>query len=190
MRQARAGAEPYWYGAGDAEARGLLEAVRTFRHADDAMRQRASRDMDMNASDLRALRLVIDGERSGEPVTPRALATHLDISTAATTKLVDRLCASGHLERRPHPSDRRSVVMVATLDAHDEVRERLGRMHARMLDIAREVPVGSRAAVRDFLLALAAELGREDDDAATHLVTALRAGRTDTAPGGVATPVD
>src|SRR5688572_998841 len=115
------------------------------------MRVRASRDMDMNLTDLRALQHVIAREQSDDPVTPRSLASALGISTASTTKLLDRLCASGHLERLPHPSDRRSVVVVASPHAHVEVQERLGRMHDRMLAIAEAVPPSGRAAVHDFL---------------------------------------
>jgi DNA-binding MarR family transcriptional regulator len=160
----------YWYDDSDAEPRSLLEALRSFRHADEAMRLRASRDMDMNLTDLRALRHVIARTQREDPVTPRGLATYLGISTASTTKLLDRLSASGHLERRPHPGDRRSVVVVATDEAHHEVRERLTRMHARMLAIAEAVPVASRDAVREFLLAMAAELSREHDDEAARSV--------------------
>lgn len=133
--------------------------------------------MDMNVIDLRALRYVIEREQGGQPTTPRMLTAHLDVSTAATTKLVDRLCRSGHFERGPHPSDRRSVVVRATSAAHEEVRERLGGMHARMLAIARDVPASARPAVRDFLLTLAGELVRGQDDAATHVVTGPSAGR-------------
>nr|WP_246256117.1 MarR family transcriptional regulator [Isoptericola halotolerans] len=136
----------------------------------------------MNVSDLRALRFVIECERGRTPVTPRMLTAHLEISTAATTKLVDRLCRSGHLERRPHPSDRRSVVVVATRGAHHEVRQRLGGMHARMLDIARSVPDSARPAVRDFLRAMSHELAREHDDpAAVVAVDQVPAGRDPTA---------
>jgi DNA-binding MarR family transcriptional regulator len=160
----------YWYDADVAEPRRLLEALRTFRRADEAMRLRASRDMDMNLTDLRALQHVIARGQREDPVTPRALAAYLGISSASTTKLIDRLCASGHVERRPHPDDRRSVVVVPTEGAHHEVRERLARMHARMLAIAEEVPEQSRPAVLAFLLAMADELAREHDDEAARTV--------------------
>ena len=161
----------YWYsGDGDPESHRLLEAMRAFRRADEAMRVRASRDMDMNITDLRALQHVIARERVDDPVTPRALASHLGISTASTTKLLDRLCASGHLERRPHPSDRRSVVVVASPEAHTEVRERLTRMHEGMMEVAKAVPAHCRPAVRDFLLAMATQVEQGYDDAARAVV--------------------
>jgi DNA-binding MarR family transcriptional regulator len=166
-----ADAVPYWYADDeDPEPRRLLEALRAFRRADEAMRVRVSRDMDMNLTDLRALQHVIARERAGDPATPRSLATALGISTASTTKLLDRLSRSGHLERRPNDDDRRSVVVVASPEAHTEVRERLARMHERMLEAARAVPAHARPAVREFLLAMAAQLEEGDDDAARAVV--------------------
>ncbi|WP_425953446.1 MarR family winged helix-turn-helix transcriptional regulator [Xylanimonas sp. McL0601] len=166
-----ANAVSYWYADDeDPEPRRLLEALRAFRRADEAMRLRVSRDMDMNLTDLRALQHVIAREWGEEPATPRSLATSLGISTASTTKLLDRLCASGHLERQPHANDRRSVVVLASPKAHAEVRERLTRMHERMLEAARAVPAHCKPAVRDFLLAMAAQMEQGDDDAARTVV--------------------
>ncbi|MPV37860.1 MarR family transcriptional regulator [Georgenia subflava] len=138
----------------------LLEALRSFRRADEEMRRRISRDMDMNITDMQTLQLVIAAERAGEPITPRTIAGRLGISTASTTKLLDRLTLSGHLVRQPHPRDRRSVVVVATPHAHEEVRERLGHMHERMAAVARSVAPECRAAAAAFLQRMADELGR------------------------------
>ncbi|MGO1972158.1 MAG: MarR family winged helix-turn-helix transcriptional regulator [Propionibacteriaceae bacterium] len=153
--------EHYWYDDPDVVA--VLESLRAFRRADQAMRRRVSASMAMNGTDLQALQLVIAAERRRTPVTPRVLADHLQISTASTTKLLDRLTASGHLDRVPHPSDRRSLVLVATEHAHEEIRERLGHMHARMAEIAGEIPTPSRTAVSTFLHAMAEQLDTESE---------------------------
>ncbi|GAA1724311.1 MarR family transcriptional regulator [Isoptericola hypogeus] len=153
----------YWYGRDDVPVVAMLEALRVFRRADQDMRARISAGMAMNVTDLQALQIVIAAETRGEPATPRALATALHISTASTTKLLDRLTASGHLRREPHPSDRRSLVIVATEHAHQEVRERLTRMHERMAEIGREVPAGARPAVAQFLRSMATQLDEEGD---------------------------
>ena len=139
----------------------LLEAVRRFRRADTEMRRRISAGMDMNLTDMQALQLVIAREEAGGRVQPRELAAHLGISTASTTKLLDRLAASGHLVRVVHPNDRRSVLIESTPHARGQIRERLARMHARMAEIARGVPPESRPAVRAFLDAMSDELDHE-----------------------------
>lgn len=153
--------EHYWYD--DPEVVAVLESLRAFRRADQAMRRRVSAHMNMNGTDLQALQFVIAAARQGTPITPRDLAGHLQISTASTTKLLDRLTSSGHLDRVPHPSDRRSLVLVATDHAHDEIRERLTRMHVRMAEIAREIPAASRTAVSAFLHAMAEQLDSESE---------------------------
>ncbi|MGY4642669.1 MarR family winged helix-turn-helix transcriptional regulator [Cellulomonas sp. URHB0016] len=150
----------YWY-ADEPSVVEVLEAVRRFRRADQEMRRRISAGMDMNESDLQALQYVIATESRGGQAHPRDIAAHLRISSASTTKLLDRLTASGHLVRAVHPTDRRSVVVSSTSHAHDEIRERLERMHAAMAAIVRDVPVGARPHVRDFLRAMAAQLDSE-----------------------------
>lgn len=149
----------YWYADGE-ETVAVLRALRRFRRADEEMRRRMSADMDMNVTDLQALQVVIAAERTESPATPRMIASRLHISTASTTKLLDRLTASGHLVRSPHPRDRRSLVVRATAHAHAEVRERLGHMHERMGEIADAVPEHCRAALVGFLLGMAEEFDR------------------------------
>jgi DNA-binding MarR family transcriptional regulator len=135
----------------------ILHALRALVGADQDMRRRISAGMDMNLTDLQALRWVIRAERRGDLATPREMATYLGITTASTTKLLDRLTASGHLERAPHPTDRRSLVLRPTVHAHEEIGERLRHMHERMSAIAAAVPTEARAAVVEFLRAMAAE---------------------------------
>jgi DNA-binding MarR family transcriptional regulator len=144
----------YWYDGRD-PALALLEAVRRFRQADQEMRRRMGTDMELNATDIEALRHVIAREEAGNPLTARELSAYLHISTASTSKLLNRLSQSGHIRRMPHPQDRRSVRVEATDHAHAEVRGRMSPMHRRMLEVARDVPEDSRQAVVDFLDALA-----------------------------------
>jgi DNA-binding MarR family transcriptional regulator len=128
------------------------------------MRRRMSVDMGVNTLDLRALQLVVARERQGVPISPHQLGAELNVSSGAMTKLVDRLIRSDHLSRAPHPNDRRSVQLVATPHAHEELRERMTDMHERMARAAAAVPEESRAAVVSFLDELSSIL---DDEAAT-----------------------
>lgn len=155
MTSEAAGTDPtdFWYD--DPAVTVTLHAVRRFRRADQEMRRRMAAQMGMNVSDLQALQFVIAAELHGTVATPKDLSRDLGISTASTTKMLDRLTASGHLERRPHPSDRRALVLHATDHAHREVRDRLTGMHEEMGGIARAVPAGARAALVTFLDAMA-----------------------------------
>ena len=150
----------YWY-ADDPGVAELLDAVRAFRRADAAMRRRTAARMSMNETDMRALQLLIGRESEGLSTSPHHLARELGISTAATTKLLDRLEASGHLMREAHPTDRRGVLLRPTQHAHDEVRERLTVMHRRMAQVVQEVPEASRSHVAAFLRRMASVLDDE-----------------------------
>ena len=98
----------------------LLRAVRDFGDAHDRMSGAMKRGMDMNVTDLAALRLLIMREDRGSAVTPADISRHLRISTASTTKLLDRLAAAGHVVRSPHPTDRRALVVNLTEHARSE----------------------------------------------------------------------
>ncbi|MBO0903107.1 MarR family winged helix-turn-helix transcriptional regulator [Jiella sonneratiae] len=82
-------------------------------------------------TDLMCLGLL---DESTAPVSPKTIAEHVDLSTGATTALIDRLEREGFIERQPNPADRRGVIVVlvaakagAVLDEHKAVRERLRR---------------------------------------------------------------
>ncbi|MFS0867141.1 MarR family winged helix-turn-helix transcriptional regulator [Microbacterium sp. 179-B 1A2 NHS] len=103
-----------------------LEAVRALSDSMDRMYAGMRGDMDMNMTDLAALRMLIMREQSGQAVKPHDIATHLAISTASTTKLLDRLSDSGHLRREPHPVDRRARIVVLTDHARSEFFRHFG----------------------------------------------------------------
>ncbi|GLI31289.1 MULTISPECIES: MarR family winged helix-turn-helix transcriptional regulator [Brachybacterium] len=150
----------YWYPEHDS-AIDLLAALRTYQAAHGDMRRRTSAGMDMNMTDLAALRHVIAHERHEEPLTPLGLARLLRISGASSSKLLDRLTASGHLQRVPNPDDRRSSVVVATDHGHTQVRERLDGLHTRMQEAAEQVPEEVRGEVAAFLRRIAGALDAE-----------------------------
>jgi DNA-binding MarR family transcriptional regulator len=137
----------------DADERELLEAVRELVRADREMRRVVSRRMEMGETDLRAVRFVMAAHRD-RPATPHEVADHLGISTAATTVLLDRLVDAGHVQRSPHPTDRRSKVITPTPHAYEETYAALAAAHDRMRTAAAAVPATARPAVLDFLRAL------------------------------------
>lgn len=155
----------YWYAA-DGErppALQVLEALRAYRTAESAMRLRTRESMGMGEKDVLALRYLLEADRAGTPLSPRDLARKLGISSASTTTLLDRLSRSGHVARRPHPTDRRALVIVATEEADCEVRSTLGAMHERMMRAARELSAAEAATVTAFLHAMAEAVEAADE---------------------------
>ena len=63
---------------------------------------------------LTDLRFLFYVSAAGDAVTPKRAAEYLELSSGAMTNLVDRLIDSGHLDRRPNPGDRRSVIVSLT----------------------------------------------------------------------------
>ncbi|WP_395691312.1 MarR family winged helix-turn-helix transcriptional regulator [Nocardioides sp.] len=148
------------YAAGERE---LLHAVSELVRVDREMRRDLGRRMTLGETDLRAVRYVMAATRAQRSATPHELAEHLGISTAATTTLLDRLSAAGHLERVPHPTDRRSKVVVATPHAYQEVGSHLGATHDRMRAAAARVPESARPALLAFLADITAAMREEPD---------------------------
>ncbi|KQR85926.1 transcriptional regulator [Microbacterium sp. Leaf436] len=128
-----------------------LRAVQTLSDALDRMHSGMKGDMDMNASDLATLRMLTIREYRGQSVSPHDVATHLRISTASTTKLIDRLVASGHLERRPHPSDGRARVVVLTEKSRREFFQHFGAHLSAMGEVAARYDDAQLSTINDFL---------------------------------------
>ena len=135
----------------DTVVRHAMQSVRAFADAMDRMHNGMKSDMEMNASDLAALRMIIMREQRGEQVRPHDVAEHLRISTASTTKLLDRLTRSGHVERLPHPHDRRARIVVMTDAARRTFYTHFGERLAEMRGVAERYTDDELAIVVRFL---------------------------------------
>ncbi|WP_066522740.1 MarR family winged helix-turn-helix transcriptional regulator [Curtobacterium ammoniigenes] len=151
--QETVGASGYWYPPDDSTRRSVdvLNALRRYRAAETAMRRRTRDSMRMGETDLLAVRYLLSAQRAGRAVSPKDLAAYLKISSASTTILIDRLVKSGHVQRQPHPTDRRALIIVATSETDAEVRATLGPMHKRMMGIAESLSPTDAAIVASFL---------------------------------------
>ncbi|MBB3157011.1 DNA-binding MarR family transcriptional regulator [Microbacterium proteolyticum] len=143
----------YWYSESTDDDRGtrIMEAMRSYRTAEMAMRRRTQASMSMTENELLVLRLLTRASASAREVTPIDLARHLGVSTASVTALLDRLERSGHLQRGPHPTDRRKVLVSTTGHADVEMHDTLSSMHARMMQATRGMSDNETAAVTSFL---------------------------------------
>ena len=85
------------------------------------------------------------------------LAEDLDIQPITLTRLVDRLCTNGLIERRPDPNDRRAKRLYLTAAA----RPLLDHVSRQVEDLADTVLAGLDPAARDTLVT---QLGRARDN--------------------------
>jgi DNA-binding MarR family transcriptional regulator len=137
VEESRTEPSRYWYGATEEDRKRraveVLQAFRVYRAAEIAMRRRTRESMSMGENELLVLRYLLRASGEGRSVSPSELTRYLGVSTASTTAIIDRLEKSGHVTRVPHPSDRRSIHVVATAESDIEVRKTLGQMHERMM---------------------------------------------------------
>ncbi|MHC5559589.1 MarR family winged helix-turn-helix transcriptional regulator [Kocuria sp. U4B] len=146
----------YWNGREhtDPAAVEVLQALRTYQSAEAAVRQRARQALGMSEKDAVALRLLLEAERAGQPLGPGELARKLGISSASTTTLLDRLTKSGHIARRPHPTDRRALVLVPTPEHGARLHAFLESAYQRMIDVAAGLTPDQAATVTGFFSAM------------------------------------
>ncbi|TDC01683.1 MarR family transcriptional regulator, partial [Micromonospora fluostatini] len=104
-------------------ARALREVIR----ASGDIRAALARRLGIGPTDAAAIDHLV---ASPEPLGPVELGNRLGIRSASATTLVDRLVQAGHVERTPHPGDRRRVALQVTDHAFTEVVEALSPMLA------------------------------------------------------------
>lgn len=130
---------------------GVLTAIKRWRESEQAISFQSRSDMHLGENDMKALRFLVAAQHQHLVVTPGSLAEHLAISTASTTKLLDRLESAGHIHRSPHPTDRRALMISITTATHEHVRDTVGRTHARRFDVAARLSPQEREVVVRFL---------------------------------------
>ena len=87
--------------------RELTASLQWFGLARDQMRSALASNAGISTTDLDALEHL----EAGGPLTQRQLGDRLRLTSGAITMLVDRLEQAGWVRRRPHPGDRRSVLV-------------------------------------------------------------------------------
>jgi DNA-binding MarR family transcriptional regulator len=85
---------------------------------------------------------ILDG--AGEPLPGHAIAEQLLVSSASMTSLLDTLERRGLVERHPHPTDRRKVLIHLTGDAQRIVDQMLPVIHAAITHAIGDLPESDR----------------------------------------------
>ena len=129
-------------------------SLRTFLTAHDDMQRRQARTMGINATDMQALRLL---DLHG-PLGPTELGRRLGLRSASVTVLVDRLEASGYVERVRDDSDRRRVTVRALPDALELLVDTWAPVVRALDDVGHGLTPSQQKAVCAYLDALAAVL--------------------------------
>lgn len=128
------------------EQTGSLLALRALLAEGARLRHVVARRAGLSATEMAALEHL-----SREPLGPSEVARRLDVSTAASTGIVDRLVARGHAERRSHPDDRRRTEVFVSPSGRQEVTGHLMPMFLALDRLDRSFTPDERAVVERYL---------------------------------------
>lgn len=141
----------------------LMESLAGLREAEQVLSQASRRYMRLNETDMRALHYLIVCANRNLVATPGGIAHHLGVSTAATTKLLDRLEQGGHIQRAPHPTDRRALHITITPETRRAAMETVGRQQAKRFYSAARLTPSEREVVIRFLTDMTDEITLKDE---------------------------
>ena len=141
----------------------LMKSLGALRDAEQRLSEVSRRFMQLNETDMRALHYLIVCAHREMIATPGGIAQHLSISTASTTKLLDRLERGGHIVRAAHPTDRRALAISITPETHRAAMDTVGRQQAKRFNAAARLSRDERDVVIGFLRDMTEEITLRDE---------------------------
>jgi DNA-binding MarR family transcriptional regulator len=109
-------------------------------------------------------------------MTPSRLGARLHLTSGGTTALLQRLERAGHLERRPNPNDRRSVLVALSPSVRERAGAALAPYVAELDRLIELLTPQDRTTVERFLGAVAAAGGRHAEALASTALADAREG--------------
>lgn len=140
----------------DAVSYALWEVVRTAGEGTEALARR----MGMPYGHVLALDHLLSSET---PMGTVELGRKMAMRSASAAELVARMEAAGLVRRRPHPSDRRRVIIEPTTEGSNRAMAALGPLLTRIEALARDLDARTAEHMVGFLHQIA-ELQREFRD--------------------------
>ncbi|MGW1504357.1 MarR family winged helix-turn-helix transcriptional regulator [Streptomyces mirabilis] len=117
-------------------------------------------------------RMLVVLENAG-PTNLAGLAERLAVTPSTATRMVDRLSASGMVERTPDPADGRVTNITATTAGRTVVREINARRQADIARIVAAMPGGDQKALIATLRVFTEAAGKDRVAPATYAAFAL-----------------
>jgi DNA-binding MarR family transcriptional regulator len=134
--------------------------------------------------DVHALNEVMQANRAGRPVRAGDIARRLVLSGSATTTVIKRLVAAGHLVRAVDPHDRREVSLHATEHAYRSGRQMFAAMTEELMAVLDDCTDEELEVLRRRLPQLTDAVGRAGRRAAQGAAPATgRAAGAQAVPG-------
>jgi DNA-binding MarR family transcriptional regulator len=96
----------------DSSVRNAARSVELLRLSEARLSRRRQTDCGPSENARAAMRFILERADVGEDVTPSEIASHLGVSAASVTGMLDRLAAGGLITLAVNPRDRRSKLVV------------------------------------------------------------------------------
>lgn len=119
------------------------------------LNRRLKADFDLSVSAATVL-AIIDG--AGEPITPGVIAERAIIAAASTTSVLDTLERRGLVERRPHPTDRRKLLIDLTRTGRNTIDHILPGIHRLEEEVMRALTADERRELLGLIAKLQASV--------------------------------
>ena len=131
------------------------------RHVIEALRLRRAfaERHGLHPTDWAALLAVMQGDRAGTPLTPGELGERLDMSSGATTAVVDRLERAGYVRRVRDERDRRRLTLHRAENAQALVSAFCEPFEASIEALAAGFTTAELGAVQRFLTEVVEKVG-------------------------------
>lgn len=142
----------------------LMGALGRLRNAEQDIALASQQYMKLGKNEMKALHFLMVAGNRDTLITPSAIAHHLNISTASTTKLLDRLEGGNHIIRAAHPTDRRALTISVTPETHQSAMDTVGRQQAKRFGAASRLTREERTVVIRFLNEMSDDLSVLDGD--------------------------
>jgi len=118
-----------------------------------------ARTTGLHGTDVRALVRLLDAERAGAEATPGWLAQQLGMTSQATTAVIHRLEAAGHVERLRSRTDGRSARLQVSDSAVALGWQFFGPLLDRMIVTTQGLGPDEQTVVKEYLSAVSDALG-------------------------------
>src|SRR5690349_24336911 len=113
-----------------------------------------ARTTGLHGTDVRALVCLLDAERARAEATPSWLAQQLGMTSQATTAVIHRLEAAGHLERLRSRSDGRSIHLQVSDSAVALGWQFFGPLLDRLIATTQTLDTNQQLLIKDYLSAV------------------------------------
>jgi DNA-binding MarR family transcriptional regulator len=118
-----------------------------------------ARTTGLHGTDVRALVRLLDAERAGAEATPGWLAQQLGMTSQATTAVIHRLEAAGHVERLRSRTDGRSARLQVSDSAVALGWQFFGPLLDRLIVTTQGLGPDEQTVVKEYLSAVSDALG-------------------------------